>query len=228
MRRLHSVLIAAAAVVSFASFASAADMPVKAQRAVLPYNWTGWYAGVSAGGDWGNINGSFPVAATVYSHTTSGWNLGAHIGYQYQWSQWVLGGEVGASALGTKGSSICPDGVSTCSEKGRALFEAAAKFGWAWDRALLYGKAGWGGEQIKSTVVPPFPGYDDSQLMSGLLLGAGLEYAVWQNWTVGVEYIHVNLASKGYGPSPFVLAVSRNISGNDNLVRAVLNYRFGG
>ncbi len=118
MRLKSGILLALALGAGISQAAFAADMPVKAQRAVLPYNWTGWYAGISGGGDWGKVHGDYPGAGTSYDHNTSGWNLGAHVGYQYQWTQLVLGAEIGASALRSKGSVICPNPGFTCDERG--------------------------------------------------------------------------------------------------------------
>lgn len=223
--------VAAIAAFGFVNSASAADMPVKMPvkaPIAIPYSWTGWYVGISGGGDWGRLDGSFPVSATAYTHNTSGWVAGGHIGYQYQWSQFVLGVEAGASALGSKGSVTCPTVTFTCSEQADLLLEVTGKFGWAWDRTLLYGKAGWGEERVKSTTSPVFPGYDDAHELGGLILGGGVEYAFWHNWSAGVEYIHLNMGSQTYAPTPFIAGVTRTISGNDNIVRAVLNYKFGG
>ncbi len=122
---------------------------------------------------------------------------------------------------------ICPNPGFTCDERANSLLEVTGKIGWAWDRALLYGKVGWGQEHVKSTVSPTFAGYDDSQNLGGLILGAGLEYAFWQNWTAGLEYIHLDMRGQTFA-SGQPAGVVRNVSGSDNLVRAVLNYRFMG
>ena len=54
MRRFQRAMLAAVAVISFASVASAADMAVKAPVAVpYIYNWGGWYLGGNIGYGWG-------------------------------------------------------------------------------------------------------------------------------------------------------------------------------
>src|SRR5437879_1771702 len=54
MRRL---VLATLALAGFSPVALAADLPVKAAAPmtamVAAYNWTGWYAGLNAGGAWG-------------------------------------------------------------------------------------------------------------------------------------------------------------------------------
>src|SRR5664279_5646188 len=64
-----SIVVAAAiAAFGFVNTANAADMPVKAVSAPIAtaYNWTGWYFGLNAGGDWGT---SDPATTTV----VAGW-----------------------------------------------------------------------------------------------------------------------------------------------------------
>lgn len=66
MRKLFLGSMALAAL--GASPALAADMPVKASP--LPvYSWTGWYAGVNAGGNW-NTNNSVTTESTLASNFT--------------------------------------------------------------------------------------------------------------------------------------------------------------
>src|SRR5689334_25080299 len=92
MRRL-SVSIAAVVSTLFVTQAYAADMPVKAPvRAVIPYSWTGWYAGLSAGYGWGSESNQFnfdpPVPApfdNLSMHDKlNGFIGGGQIGYNYQ------------------------------------------------------------------------------------------------------------------------------------------------
>ena len=57
MYRSAVALLATAAIVGISVSASAADLPRKAPAyippAPLPYNWTGFYVGLNAGGSWG-------------------------------------------------------------------------------------------------------------------------------------------------------------------------------
>jgi outer membrane immunogenic protein len=103
--------------------------------------------------------------------------------------------------------------------------DVTAKFGWAWDRTLIYGKAGWGSENINSTATPTFAGFNDDRRTGGLVLGGGIEYAMAPNWSIGVEYLHVDVRSPDFAPSPFVAGVTRDIRGDDNIVRAFVNFK---
>jgi outer membrane immunogenic protein len=123
MRRFQCVLLAAVAVVGFASIASAADMPVKAAPMVAPvaaYSWTGFYLGIHAGGAWEmqndpNFSQTPAGANTVFDPTSLGnvTQLGAvggfQVGYNWQFAPtWVLGVEGDFSWANLNNSSTVP------------------------------------------------------------------------------------------------------------------------
>jgi outer membrane immunogenic protein len=106
--------------------ANAADMPVKAPpSAPAPApTWTGFYGGIQFGGGWSNEAANFspndPVAATLLSGTIgfpgeqpianpqisqSGPVGGFEAGYNWQWSNWVLGLEADFSFAGMSGTA---------------------------------------------------------------------------------------------------------------------------
>ena len=73
-----------------------------------------------------------------------------------------------------------------------------------------------------------------SSLATGWTVGGGLEYAVWQNWSLKAEYLYVSLASKSLTESAVTIAVGSSPASfnanysrtNLNVVRVGLNYRF--
>ena len=83
--------------------------------------------------------------------------------------------------------------------------------GWAFDRLMLYGKAGfvWGkfnysqsyGETDSYSVGGIYNQYmytaGASQVLPGMLLGFGMEYAFTNNWTARVEADYLNFAISG-------------------------------
>jgi len=118
--------------------------------------------------------------------------------------------------VATTGASACLDWVSTL----------AAKFGYAFDRWLVYGKAGgaWAhaSANISSSIIIPGiggigGGGTIDQTVSGWMLGVGTEYALWNNnWSVKVEY---NLMDFG-NDNPFA-------DNKFQVFKAGINYRFG-
>jgi outer membrane immunogenic protein len=103
--------------------AQAADMPIKAMPVkaamVIPYSWTGWYAGVNAGYSWGKSDtdvafatypGGVPIVPPAGSITSANTKLNGAIagiqgGYNWQNGQWVAGIEGDIQWSGQKGSS---------------------------------------------------------------------------------------------------------------------------
>lgn len=121
------VLLAAAFVLlRFADAANAADMALKAHPAdpSSAYNWSGWYLGLNAGGNWGTSqtsttigNGTtgiflLPVAVNGINgigmptdFNTRGFTGGTHGGYNYQMGHWLLGVEADFEYLRSAGSN---------------------------------------------------------------------------------------------------------------------------
>jgi outer membrane immunogenic protein len=128
MRRLQVALLAAVAVVGFASIATAADMPAKAPMyttaplAAPAYSWTGFYLGANVGGGWGSRNVSYtpndPLMAFLFSQSgaatfgpppasfdTSGVLGGLQAGYNQQFgTNYLIGIETDFNWSGMKGS----------------------------------------------------------------------------------------------------------------------------
>ena len=72
------------------------------------------------------------------------------------------------------------------------------------------------------------PGSRDARTrdQSGWFLGAGVEYAVTKNWSVGAEYQHLDFGTATMGPPVPVTDVTRYVSAHLDLVRARLTYTF--
>ena len=150
---------------------------------------------------------------TRFSYNNSGVIGGAHVGYNLQLNQFVIGleGDVDGSSRSSKtsllfGSSLrrrpalprssarspSPSGMtSQGSIRGRV--------GYAWDRVLLYATGGvaFGGFNAPSGTSPAvsrlprrsLSGYDSaSTTRVGWTVGGGLEYAITNNWSVRAEY----------------------------------------
>ena len=110
----------------------------------------------------------------------------------------------------------------------------AARFGYAVDRILWYGKAGGGWVGANSfTITDLNTGASISgggnNTLSGWLIGAGVEWAFAQNWSAKVEYDYLGLGTRTFTvPAGFLLAGDTFSTGNRNLqmLKVGLNYRF--
>ncbi|MCW5693124.1 MAG: porin family protein [Pseudolabrys sp.] len=222
MRSL-TVLGAAAAVLGFATAASAADMPARAYTKAPPmvatYNWTGFYIGVNAGGAWSKADTNFGDA--------SGFVGGGQIGYNWQGynSPLVLGVEADIQGTSLKNSATVTTilGPTTGEAKVPAFGTVRARIGFAWDRFMVYGTGGWAYSKTEASVTAPGFAASDSKWGSGYALGGGLEWAFAGPWSLKAEYLYVKARSVD------LTLGGIGVSTGDyhyNVARAGLNYRF--
>lgn len=245
MKKFLLAGIAAAALLS--APALAADLPAKApvyKAAPAPlFNWSGFYVGGHAGGGWADpewtrLSGSFVgidslgLSAIPQRQQADGFLGGAQFGVNAQAGSWVYGLEASYSAGSVKGSNNGPlDDVYTT--KFNDVVLAVGRLGYAWDRLLVYGKGGYAGASVKITQTDPTPGDDSGSARkwhNGWTLGAGVEYALANNWILGVEYNYVDLQTKNYtlvGNSSGQVEVLRVDPGAFHTVWARLSYKFG-
>jgi outer membrane immunogenic protein len=247
--------------------ASAADMAVKAPvlKAEAPYNWTGWYVGGNVGYSWGSSDANYVQDPGVFNgfgvNGVTGLALnrslspgsvigGVQGGYDYQAGQWVFGvvadfdyrsgkAQVATGALNTFGDSLS---ISANQEwlgtiRGRVGFTPASAWLIYATGGFAYGRANY--TVTQSFLVPPpiLRVFSGSVNKPGWTVGAGTEYRFNRNWSVGVEYLYVDLGtdtmSVGPGsiaPLPAGTFPSTRVSFKDtsNIARVTLNYRFGG
>jgi outer membrane immunogenic protein len=170
MSRLSIALIAFVSTVAFTQTATAADLPRKgpvAPAVVAPvWNWTGFYIGGNVGGVWqrddGDSNFTNPIAPfnNPQSNSISDSSVigGFQIGYNWQFSNWVLGLEGDWSWLKTSNSFCRQTDISSlaCSDNGSGFLTLTSETDWiatvrgrigfTWDRFLVYGTGGvaWG------------------------------------------------------------------------------------
>lgn len=183
---LAGVMLAAFAA---AGSASAADLAVKAPYAPLApaFSWTGFYIGAQAGGgaQFDTFTGKDGVGALA----------GGVLGYNYQITNaFVVGieGEGFWSNIRSRSdfASLTPGGFSSNStETNQSFYDVAVRFGYLrFERTMVYGKVGavWSNQKYN---------YNDSNGSSingswttpGVLIGAGFEHAITNNWLLRWE-----------------------------------------
>jgi outer membrane immunogenic protein len=253
MRRLVLALLASIAVVGTAA---AADMPVKApvyKAPVVapPYNWTGFYVGLNAGGSWGRQENDLvtvPGGVTLLSNSDNldGFIGGGQIGYNWQINQFVLGVEADFQGSGQKadGSFLIPFIPATVApavpgltanytDKLEWFGTVRARAGYTWDRWLAYVTGGWafGHGTLSGTGTTTPAGtvlaFSTSQDYSGWTVGGGLEWAFADHWSAKAEYLYIDF---GNGPTVVVntagsLAIASGKM-TDNIARLGVNYHF--
>src|ERR1700722_14810105 len=231
--------------------ANAADLP-PAPRAPVPYmpvavpvfSWTGFYIGGNLGGGWnrGNVvDSAFGVNFTNGNSTS--FLGGGQVGGNYQIGAFVIGAEAVFDWFANNnnsgnGTTVVPLGgpptTLRVSANDRWVTTLAARFGYAWDHALFYGKAGggWvgaGNFAVTNVGTGASVALSNSNTNSGWLVGAGVEYAFTQNWTAKLEYDYLALNNASFTvtvPSTGVVDTFTNGGRNVQTVTVGINYLF--
>lgn len=243
MKKLAVIAVGLAAVIS--TPVMAADIPMKAPAYtppfIAPYNWTGFYVGGHVGygwskKDWTDISATtgLPTGFVATNHP-KGVLGGVQGGYNYQLGQWVFGVEGQFSWTDMNGSSPFIEPNGTLSDESvhtdiHWLASLAGRFGFAWDRALVYAKGG--AAWVNEHHWQEFNGVQDTNVVSatrtGWTVGGGVEYAFWDRWSAKIEYNYMDFGSHRY---PFVATADGRLFPSDiaqkvQTVQIGINYKF--
>jgi high affinity Mn2+ porin len=244
--------IAAAAVLVTAG-ADAADLPLRLPAAAPAHDWSGFYVGGHAGfasaesdftatqpGAAANLTGTLDLFRRYDLFTGEGSNFGGfQAGYNTAFgSGLLLGVEADISFPGNMSglSTLATPqiGTATYSDVVEMSGSVRARFGYAFDRWLYYGTAGyaWTADRLTRTQLTDNPagasgGTVEIKLprRSGWTVGAGVEAPLVPHWTTRLEYLYSDF---GTASATFPLAGQRfdsNLSVQE--VRLGLNYQLG-
>jgi outer membrane immunogenic protein len=211
---MKKLLASASFIVLGSASVFAADLPMnyKSPAPVMAhvFNWTGCYVGVHAGA--GAMRDSW--TSELGNEIGTGGLAGGQLGCNYQDGNWVFGAEgegywSGIKTTRSSSSAINTEGAfsqSSDTAKNKYDFSIAARAGIAFDRTLVYGKAGWVWGQFDfletefsrgcTACTPSIGSSAASGTLDGLLLGVGIEHALTNNWTVKLEYNYLMYGSK--------------------------------
>ena len=219
--------------------ALAADMGVPTRSYYPPllpviYDWTGIYVGGHIGGASGTSDWTDTVIPGLNDANPhpSGFIGGGQIGANYQVDRFVVGVEADLSGADLSNSvgGCFQDSLQSCSTKVEWTSTLTGRVGWAWDRALFYGKAGgaWARFKFENPCGDCFStDYFASETRSGWTVGGGIEYALFPNWSVKLEYDYLHF---GNSTLTFVGTTGDTsteiITNRINEVKVGLNYRF--
>ena len=227
------------------------------------YDWSGFYFGGFVGGGWSRNDTSEPdlgIVGTLVNapvvQTTNGSSFigGIQGGDRYQIGKLVVGwegdvawGDTGGTSTTSFGSSVLVPPVAFTRMLNTSIkwtATATSTVGIAHDNWLLYGKAGVAWAHLDDTyssslttagvgTVPFFSG-TGGQDRVGWTVGTGIEWGVWQNWSIKAEYDYIDFGTKTTPITgtvlPGVAGVPVSIGLEDNLriqqVKVGVNYRF--
>ncbi len=142
--------------------------------------WTGPYAGIQLGYGFGDLS-SGQAAAPI---DLEGMLYGAHVGYNFDMGNVVLGAELDYNLSDVTGSFDGEVNVPV-------LAHAKARIGFDAGNTLIYGVAG-----LAYAEMDMFDGsseYTDSGFFGGL----GIDHKISANWTAGAEYLFHSFSDFG-------------------------------
>lgn len=229
-----SLVIVAAFVAIVARPLMAADLPTKAPSKVLPpaISWTGFYIGGHVGGLWSHETRDTTTPLTeVFSQTASGWLGGGQIGYAYEFAPYALVGIEGALS-GVRLSKTSPSIVAPTSAyvtNVNWLATVTGRLGYVAGPWLIYGRGGYAATKVTFIGTTPGDFVSVGGSRNGWTLGGGVEYMVWRNISVALEYNHYDFGTKHYQSSTVGgLPLNANVAFKLDSVTVRANYRFGG
>jgi outer membrane immunogenic protein len=227
--------------------ANAADLPPAMPRAPVAYmpvavpvfSWTGFYIGGNLGGGWsrGNVVDS-AFGVNFNNGNSTSFLGGGQVGGNYQIGAFVIGAEADFDWFANNNNSgngtTVPAGIFRASANDRWETTLAARFGYAWDHALFYGKAGggWvgaGNFAVTNVGTGASVAFSNSNTNTGWLVGAGVEYAFTQNWTAKLEYDYLALNNASFTvtlPGTPIVDTFTNGGRNVQTLTVGVNYLF--
>ncbi len=169
---------------------------------------------------------------------------GAQVGGNYQIGNFVIGGEWDLDYMTKNGSEHPGIFVPALGHNVRVTSSShwvttvAARFGYAFDRVLVYGKVGggWVGDNWLNitNVTTGATITTDNTTAGGLLLGAGVEWAFGafvNSWTMKLEYNYLGLGTYSYtvpATAKFMVGDTFTTNRNVQMVKLGFNFLFNG
>ncbi len=186
---------------------------------------------------------------------------GGQVGYNWQapGSNWVFGveGDIDAQKWSTTRGVAAPFPTAvpifipgdTFTVESDWQASLRGRIGYAWDRTLLYATGGVAFTQVKTSaffaaatiginpaVLAPAVSASDTQTLVGGTVGAGLEYAMTNNLSLGVEGRYTWYGSQDFNAGPLAVAaigttlvttpVTQHINLNTAEVMGKINFKF--
>lgn len=170
------------------------------------FDWTGFYAGIAIGGGPSNStleydypSGPVSLPTGPISFNGGGSNVSASIGHNWQAGTIVFGVEADGNFLafdGTLSGGTPPNSDYSADERITSLLSLRGRLGYAADRFLVFGTAGIAtGQASFNTDVGKGTSVGTSGIVTGPVVGAGIEYALNDNMSVTAQGKLYNLSS---------------------------------
>jgi opacity protein-like surface antigen len=243
--------------------ANAGDSAKDPSPLPVPYNWTGFYGGVTAGAAWGQYDAKTSTVGDTYLNAVdaaavdaagaqsvkpTGFATGIEGGYNWQTGNLLLGLEADLQAVHLNGATNSgavaypglPGGFFTVTSYGNTdwLFTARPRIGFvAPNHWLFYATGGLALTRLQSdfSFIDTGGAAESGKVgavKAGYAVGGGIEAPLTDRLSVKAEYLYVDFANTAGAvtatnlPADQVFTHSSSLTAD--IVRAGLNYRFGG
>jgi len=206
----------------------AADLPIKSDFGIeppaRPLNWAGFYMGISGG--WIDPQFSKPGFPGI---AAGGGVFGGRTGYNFQMDNIVVGIEVDGSFVNARKtqtiqSTALIGNFDTQTYSQNWLMTARPRLGYAFGDFLPYLTAGLAGTNIRNKDTNFDIGTTTytriTKTVPGWTAGAGLEYRIWQNVSVTLEYLYADFARNRF------VATDPETTISDHIIRGGFNIQF--
>ena len=190
--------------------------------------WSGFYAGLNAGGLWSSTSASIVENNTGggFNGTSSGFVGGVQGGYNYLIGPVLLGGEIdfqGSTLTGGVTGGAGPSFISaTQSIPWFSTFRARVGYPVGSVMPYLTGGAVWGQQRLAG-FDSQFGSFDSSNNFWTYTFGGGVEGHINDRWSAKLEYLWIGSPDTPLS-TPTTTSISERSIGN--LVRVGFNYRF--
>jgi outer membrane immunogenic protein len=221
---MHRLTLASAGfLITMAAPAFAADPATEVPMTAAGFDWTGYYAGLQGGYGWGqsDIRGTEDEPFAVSPDLDGGF-VGGHVAGLWQFDQAVVGAQAEFNYSSIDGADQLGAGNSIGSDI-KWFGSVNAEAGYAMDRLLVYGIGGvaFAGIETSQNSVTSF---DKTRTSVGWTVGAGVDYALTDQFIVGAQYRYYDFRSEHFDvPDDFL---DRNQEVKLHTVGINLSYKF--
>jgi outer membrane immunogenic protein len=224
-----AALLTFSTLLAFGTTAQAADL---VETPAL-YDWTGFYIGGNIGYAFGGNDevGITGIGDSLGDVEINGIFGGGQIGVDWQVNSIVFG-----AVADIEGAAIYDD-LTKDNVRGFDRIHASddidwwgtvrGRLGWAADRVLIYGTGGlaWADTEYRMRVINNgvrLADANDEETRVGYTVGGGLAWAVTDRWSIGAEYLYVNLGKFSVSDNGFKTEATPDF----HSVKALVNFKF--
>jgi outer membrane immunogenic protein len=222
------------------------DKEVMVAPAPSGCDWSGFYVGLNAGGQFGHSEDKdlddFNSPDKSWGYSESGAVAGGQIGYNLQWRWLVVGPEIDLGYMNVDGNGVEPSSVGD-NTRGFSNSDFYTTFrgriGVALNCWLFYATGGGIGVNYDTRVFDNDISIGLGELNAhkqdfdwGYTVGGGIERKFGRHWSIKVEYLYFNLDDQTFS-APFISVAGRQFGPfgwraetEGHIVRAGLNFHF--